>query len=138
MDIVNDGWDMMIAFPPCTYLARSGARWWGERQQEQQDALAFVRALLGAPIARIALENPIGKISTAIRPPTQIIQPWQHGHGETKATCLWLVNLPPLVPSNVVPGRDNRIARMPDTKHRSRLRSMTYPGIAAAMADQWG
>lgn len=137
-DILDEDWDMMIAFPPCTYLASSGARWWAGRRSLQASALDFVQLLLGAPIERIALENPIGRISTAIRKPDQIIQPWQFGHGETKATCLWLANLPALVPTNVVPGREARIHRMPAGPNRSRERSRTYSGIAAAMATQWG
>lgn len=137
LSVLNEGWDLMIAHPPCTYLAVSGARWWGQRRQEQAQALDFVRALLYAPIPRIALENPIGAISTAIRLPTQIVQPWQFGHGETKATCLWLKNLPALQPTNVVSGREQRIHRMSPSPQRSRERSRTYQGIAEAMADQW-
>jgi hypothetical protein len=131
-------WDMMIAFPPCTYLAVSGARWWKERSKEQEDALEFVRGLLNAPIEQIALENPIGKISSAIRKPDQIIQPWMFGHGETKATCLWLKNLSKLVPTDVVEGREQRIWKMPPSPNRSRERSRTYSGIGKAMAEQWG
>lgn len=103
------GWDMIIAHPPCTHLAVSGARWFKHKQREQQDALAFVRMLLDAPAKYIALENPVSIISTAIRRPDQIIQPWQFGHGETKATCLWLKNLPPLRPTNIVDGRSPRV-----------------------------
>ena len=101
LDILGDGWDMMIAFPPCTYLAVSGARWWKGHEEEQDAALAFVRCLLDAPIPKIALENPVGKISTAIRPADQYIQPWEHGHGETKKTGLWLKGLPKIRPSKV-------------------------------------
>lgn len=137
-DILDDGWDLMIAHPPCTHLTVSGARWWPDKQTEQAEALTFVRDLLQAPVPAIALENPVGKISTAIRRPDQIIQPWQYGHGETKQTCLWLKNLPLLQPTDIVQGRANRIHQMPDTKKRARLRSLTYPGIAAAMAAQWG
>lgn len=129
-------WDMMIAFPPCTYLAASGARW-HMNTQRQRDGLAFVQALMDAPIPRIAIENPVGVISTRIRKPDQIIQPWQFGHGETKATCLWLKGLPPLRPTNVVEGREARVHRMPQSKDRWRERSRTYPGIAEAMAEQW-
>ena len=136
-DILNDGWDLMIAFPPCTHLAVSGARWFEEKREEQQEALEFVRTLLNAPIERIALENPIGIISTRIRKPSQIIQPWQFGHGETKSTCLWLKNLSPLRPTNVVEGREPRIHYMSPSEDRGRLRSITYKGIAEAMADQW-
>ena len=131
-------WDLMIAHPPCTHLAVSGARWWKDKQREQAEALDFVRFLLNAPIPRIALENPISAISTAIRKPDQIIQPWQFGHGETKATCLWLKNLPPLTPTNIVDGREARIHKMPPGPDRWKDRSRTYPGIAAAMAAQWG
>lgn len=137
LDILEDDWDMMIAHPPCTYLARSGARWWPNRQQEQADALDFVRQLLTAPINRIALENPISVISTTIRKPDQIIQPWMFGHGETKATCLWLKNLPHLVPTDQVTGRNPRVHTMPRTKDRWKNRSRTMQGIANAMALQW-
>jgi len=137
-DIIGDGWDLMVAHPPCTYLAASGARWWSGRRAEQEDALAFVRLLLDAPIDRIALENPIGCISTRIRKPEQIIHPWQFGHGEVKATCLWLKGLPPLVPTNVVDGREPRVHRMAPSPDRWKERSRTYTGIAAAMAAQWG
>ena len=136
--VLDQGWDMMIAFPPCTHLCSSGARWWSEKQEEQQKALDFVRMLLGQQICQIALENPIGKISTAIRKPDQIIQPWQFGHGETKSTCLWLSYLPHLEPTNIVDGREARIHKMPQSEKRSKLRSITFPGIAKAMADQWG
>ncbi len=131
-------WDLMIAHPPCTYLAVSGARWWAQRRLEQITALDFVRILMNAPAFRIAIENPIGYISTAIRKPDQIIQPWQFGHGETKATCLWLKHLPPLKPTKIVEGREARIHRMAPSPHRWRERSRTYEGIAAAMAEQWG
>lgn len=137
-DILGDGWDIMIAHPPCTHLAVSGARWWKDKRREQAAALDFVRLLLAAPIPRIALENPISIISTAIRKPDQIIQPWQFGHGETKATCLWLCGLPPLVPTDIVPGREARIHKLPPSPGRWKERSRTYPGIAAAMASQWG
>ena len=136
-DILNHNWDLMIAHPSCTYLAVSGARWWKERAHEQQQALQFVQLLLSAPIPRIALENPIGRISTAIRKPDQIIQPWQFGHGETKATCLWLKNLPPLQPTSLVEGREARIHKMAPSPERWKERSRTYPGIAQAMAEQW-
>jgi hypothetical protein len=128
----------MIAHPPCTHLAVSGARWFKEKQQEQADALKFVRALLDAPIKRIALENPVSIISSRIRKPDQIIQPWQFGHGETKATCLWLKGLPKLMPTKVVEGRDARIHKMPPGLDRWKERSRTYQGIADAMAVQWG
>lgn len=138
LDILGDGWDLMIAHPPCTYLAVSGARWMAGRPGETEAALEFVRALLAAPIPRIALENPVSIISSRIRKPDQIIQPWQFGHGETKATCLWLKNLPPLVPTAIVAGREQRVHRMPPGPDRWRERSRTFPGIARAMADQWG
>lgn len=138
LDVIGDGWDMMIAHPPCTHLAVSGARWFKEKQKEQTEALDFVRFLLNAPIYRIALENPVSIISSRIRKPDQVIQPWQFGHGETKATCLWLKNLPLLQPTNIVEGREARIHRMPPSPDRWKERSKTYAGIAAAMAEQWG
>jgi hypothetical protein len=106
--------------------------------KEQHEALDFVRLLLAAPIERIALENPVSVISTRIRKPDQTIQPWQFGHGETKATCLWLKNLPPLIPTNVVEGREQRVHKMPPSPHRWKERSRTYTGVAEAMASQWG
>ena len=133
-----DRWDLMIAHPPCTHLSVSGARWFKEKRQEQKSALAFVQFLLDAPIPRIALENPISIISTRIRKPDQIIQPWMFGHPETKATCLWLKNLPKLVPTNIVEGRDNRVHREPPGPDRWKNRSRTLQGIANAMAEQWG
>ena len=136
-DIINEGWDMMIAFPPCTHLASSGARWFKYKQKEQVEALGFVERLLNSPIEKICLENPVGVISTKIRKPDQIIQPWQFGHGEQKATCLWLKNLPRLVPTNIVEGREQRIWKLPPSKDRWKKRSITYPGIAEAMAEQW-
>ncbi len=119
-DIIGNGWDLMIAHPPCTHLAVSGARHFEAKRADgrQQAALDFVRALLNAPIPRIALENPVSIISSAIRKPDQIIQPWQFGHGETKATCLWLKGLPLLTPTNIVAGRDNRIHRMAPSPDR--------------------
>jgi len=131
-------WDMLIAFPPCTHLAGSGARWWPDKLPQQAEALDFVRTLMAAPIERIAIENPVGKISTAIRKPDQIIQPWQFGHGEVKTTCLWLKNLPRLTPTKVVDGRYQRIWRMGPSPDRAKERSRTYSGIAGAMAAQWG
>lgn len=131
-------WDLMIAHPPCTHLAVSGARWFKDKKQEQGEALAFVRMLMGCGIDRICIENPVSIISTRIRKPDQIIQPWQFGHGETKATCLWLKGLPKLVPTNIVDGRENRVHRMPPSPNRWRERSRTFTGIADAMADQWG
>ena len=136
-DILNDGWDLMVAHPPCTYLAVSGARWWKDRQQEQQEALEFVQLLMDADIPSIAIENPVSCISTRIRKPDQIIQPWMFGHGETKKTCLWLKGLPLLNPTNVVTGRKDTIHRMPPGKDRWKARSLTYQGIADAMGEQW-
>lgn len=137
-DVLGDGWDLMIAHPPCTHLAVSGARWFKDKQAEQEEALAFVRLLLDAPIPRIALENPVSIISSRIRKPDQIIQPWMFGHGETKATCLWLKGLQPLQPTQVVEGRAAAVHRMPPSPDRWKKRSLTYPGIAQAMATQWG
>jgi len=137
-DIMEDGYDLMIAHPPCTHLAVSGARWFKEKMPEQAEALWFVDMLLNAPIGMIALENPISVISSRIRKPDQIIHPWQFGHGETKATCLWLKCLPKLTPTNVVEGREARIHRMPPSPNRWKERSKTYQGIADAMASQWG
>lgn len=137
-DILDDGWDLMVAHPPCTHLAVSGARWFKDKQAEQAEALEFVKDLMLAPVHRIAVENPVSIISSRIRKPSQVTHPWQHGHGETKATCLWLKNLPLLQPSNVVPGRENRVHRMPPGPDRWRERSRTFAGIAAAMAEQWG
>lgn len=137
-EVLGDGWDMMIAHPPCTHLAVSGARWFKDKKVEQAEALEFVRLLLNAPIQRIALENPISIISSHIRKPDQIIQPWQFGHGETKATCLWLQNLPKLQPTNIVEGREQRIWKMPPGENRWKERSRTFEGIAQAMANQWG
>lgn len=136
-DILYDGWDMMVAFPPCTHLAVSGARWFKNKQKEQKEALEFVRELLNAPISKIALENPIGIISTHIRKPDQIIQPWMFGHGETKATCLWLKNLDPLDPTDIVDGREPRVHHESPSPERWKNRSRTLSGIAQAMADQW-
>ena len=132
------GWDLMIAHPPCTHLAVSGARWFKEKAKEQADALRFVQALLDAPIPRIALENPISIISSRIRKPDQIIQPWQFGHGEVKATCLWLKGLPKLVPTNVVAGRHPACWLASPGPDRWKIRSRTYQGIADAFAAQWG
>lgn len=131
-------WDLAIFHPPCTHLAVSGARWFAEKHDEQMEALGFVARLLAAPIPHIALENPVSIISSKIRKPTQIIQPWQFGHGETKATCLWLKNLPKLVPTNIVEGREARVHKMPPGPNRWKERSRTFEGIALAMAAQWG
>jgi len=136
--VLYDRWDLMVAFPPCTHLAVSGARWFKDKAREQAEALAFVRALMDAPVPRIAIENPVGVISTRLRKPDQIIQPWQFGHGEVKATCLWLKGLPKLTPTNVVEGRTARVHREPPGPDRWKNRSRTYQGIADAMAEQWG
>lgn len=142
-DIIYQGWDLMIAFPPCTHLAVSGARWFKYKKEEQKEALYLIRRLLNAPMLKIALENPVGIISTKIRKPDQIIQLWQFGHGETKKTCLWLKGLPLLKPTDIVEGRESRIHKMPPpslslSKDRGKLRSIAYQGIADAMAEQWG
>lgn len=140
LEHLNDGWDLMIAHPPCDHLAVSGARWFTEKRADgrQQNAIAFFMAMVNVPIKRVAIENPVGIMSTLYRKPDQIIQPWQYGHGETKATCLWLKGLPKLTPTNIVDGREARIHRMAPGPNRSRDRARTYPGIAAAMAAQWG
>lgn len=136
----EDHWDLMIAHPPCTDLAVSGARHFAEKRADgrQQRAIEFFLALANAPVEKVAVENPVCIMSSVWRRPDQIIQPWMFGHGETKATCLWLKNLPPLKPTNVVNGREPRIHRMPPSKDRGYLRSITYQGIAEAMAEQWG
>lgn len=138
LGVLRQPWDLMIAHPPCTHLAVSGARWFKDKRTEQAQALMFVRQLLAAPIPRIALENPISIISSQIRKPDQIIQPWQFGHGETKATCFWLKGLPKLTPTNIVEGRTPRVHHASPGPDRWKERSRTLPGIAAAMADQWG
>lgn len=140
LEILDREWDLMIAHPPCTHLAVSGARHFASKKASgvQDAALDFVRRLLDAPIPKIALENPVSIISTRIRRPDQIIQPWQFGHGETKATCLWLKGLLKLVPTQIVDGRKPRVHHMPPSPQRWRERSRTYKGIAEAMATQWG
>lgn len=140
LSFLGDEWDLMIAFPPCTDVCVSGARWFKEKRADgrQQMAIQFVLDLMNAPIPRIAIENPIGVLSSEIRKPDQIIQPWQFGHGETKATCLWLKNLPKLTPTNIVEGREARIHKMSPGPDRWKERSRTYRGIADAMANQWG
>jgi site-specific DNA-cytosine methylase len=136
-DILADGWDLMVAHPPCTHLAVSGARWFKHKQKEQAEALDFVRLLLEAPVEHIALENPVSVISSRIRRPDQIVQPWMFGHGEVKTTCLWLKNLPQLVPTSIVDGREQKMWRLPPSEDRWKKRSITYAGIAQAMAEQW-
>jgi len=132
-------WDMVIAFPPCTDLAVSGARWFKKKRADgrQQRSIDFFMEFTKLD-CKVAIENPVGIMSTKYRKPDQIIQPWQFGHGETKATCLWLNKLNHLEPTNIVDGREQRVWRMPPGPERAKLRSKTYPGIAEAMADQWG
>lgn len=149
MDIIRDGWDMMVAHPPCTYLCVSGLHWNArrpERAAQTESALKFVRALMACNIPVWAIENPVSCISTRIRKPDQIIHPWQFGHAESKTTCLWLKNLPRLRPTNILPlpacGHWNnqtasRQNKLPPSADRWKLRSETYTGIAEAMADQW-
>ena len=136
---IEGQWDLLICHPPCTDLAVSGARWFKEKQADgrQQRSIEFFLKFTTAKCQHIAIENPIGIMSTHYRKPDQIIQPWQFGHGETKATCLWLIGLPCLVPTNIVDGRDQRIWKLPPTPDRAKLRSKTFPGIAKAMAEQW-
>ena len=134
----HQNWDLMVAHPPCTHLAVSGARWFKDKQYEQAKALAFVRLLLEAPIPHIALENPVSIISSHIRKPDQTFQPWQFGHGEVKRTCLWLKNLPKLKPTNIVEGREARVHKMPPGPDRWKERSRTFQGVADAMAQQFG
>jgi hypothetical protein len=138
--LLTQGWDMMIAHPPCTFLCRSGAAWWNKpgRAEAREDALSFVRLLLAAPIPRIAIENPPGAIGSRIRKADQYVQPWQFGHGEVKMTGLWLKGLPMLRPTNIVDGRHPRLHLLGPSPDRWKERSRTFPGIAAAMADQWG
>lgn len=138
---LGDEWDLMIAHPPCTFLSVAGARWNKNnprRLMKQQAAIQFVQLIMDAPIPRICIENPVSVISTRIRKPDQIIQPWQFGHGETKATCLWLKNLPKLVPTDIVEGREAKVHRMAPGPNRWKDRSRTYQGIANAFAAQWG
>ena len=156
-DVLYDAWDLMVCHPPCTYLTVAGVRWlyhpedkhlqpalrrphpsYPNRRRDQEEALDFVRLLMDAPIPMIALENPVSVISSRIRKPDQVIQPWMFGHGETKATCLWLKGLPKVVPTNVVEGREPRVHMMPPGPDRWKERSRTYPGVAAAFAEQWG
>lgn len=139
-DVISRGWDVLIAFPDCTYLTVSGARWFSVpwRQSAQEWAVAFVKTLWALPIKRKALENPVGRLSTLWRKPDQIIHPWQFGHGETKATCLWLDNLPKLVPTRIVDGREGRVWKEPPSPDRWKNRARMYSGIADAMGEQWG
>lgn len=146
-DILNGGWDLGIFHPPCTHLAISGARWFRGKQEEQKEALKFVKELMNAPIPKIAIENPVSIISSHIRKPDQIIQPWMFGHPESKKTCLWLKNLEKLIPTNILhipeSGRWNNQTKsgqnkLPPSPDRWKERSKTYEGIAEAMAEQWG
>lgn len=133
-------WDLIIAFPPCTHLAVSGARYFEQKRKDgrQQQGMDFFMEFVKADCDKIAIENPIGIMSTHYRKPDQIIQPWMFGHGETKATCLWLKNLPKLEPTNIVEGREQRIWKMPPGPERAKERSKTYEGIAKSMANTWG
>lgn len=151
-DLLDDDWDLAIFHPPCTYLSSSGARWLYEtpknprpgvlygadRLEARGQSVEFIRELLSAPIPYIAVENPQGMLSSLFREPDQYVEPWQFGHGETKKTGLWLKGLPHLTPTEVVEGREGRVWRMPPSEDRWKLRSLTYPGIARAMAEQWG
>ena len=140
LDILYDNWDMIVAFPPCDHLAVSGARWFKDKQADgrQQAGIDFFMLFANHPCPKIAIENPVGIMSTKWRKPDQIIQPWMFGHGETKKTCLWLKGLPKLKPTNIVEGREQRIWKMSPGPERAKMRSLTYTGIAQAMADQWG
>jgi hypothetical protein len=140
LTVLDDDWDLVLAFPPCTHLACSGARYFTEKRADgrQKAAVDFFMRFAGCRCERVAIENPVGIMSTVWRKQDEIIQPWQFGHGETKATCLWLKNLPILVPTDIVSGRVARVHRMAPSPERARLRSKTYGGIAAAMAEQWG
>jgi hypothetical protein len=133
-------WDMLIAFPPCTHLAVSGARWFPQKRADgrQQDAIDFFMQFVNADCDRIAVENPVSIMSTEYRKPDQTFQPWQFGHGESKKTCLWLKNLQPLKPTNIVDGREQRVWKMPPSADRARNRAKTFPGVADAMGAQWG
>lgn len=139
LEHLDNGWDLMIAHPPCTHLASSGARWFKDKELSQKAAIHFFMQLAYAAIPRIAIENPIGIMSTHYRKPDQYIQPYEYGHPETKRTCLWLKNLPKLEPTNIVePVNGSMIHKMPPSADRGKLRSLTYQGWADAMADQWG
>ena len=137
--LLTQKWDMILAFPPCTHLAVSGARWFAAKRADgrQQNAIDFFMRFANSDCPRIAIENPVGIMSTVWKKPDQIIQPWQFGHGETKKTCLWLKGLPPLIPTEIVEGREQRIWKMPPSEDRAKNRAKTFPGIARAMAEQW-
>lgn len=137
--LLTQKWDMILAFPPCTHLAASGAKWFAAKRADgrQQNAIDFFMRFANSDCPRIAIENPVGIMSTVWKKPDQIIQPWQFGHGETKKTCLWLKGLPPLIPTEIVEGREQRIWKMPPSEDRAKNRAKTFPGIARAMAEQW-
>lgn len=139
LELLKMKWDMILAFPPCTHLAVSGARYFEQKRKDgrQQAAIDFFMRFANADCPKIAIENPVGIMSSVWRKPDQIIQPWQFGHGETKRTCLWLKGLPPLFPTNIVDGREQRIWKMPPSEDRAKNRAKTFPGIARAMAEQW-
>ena len=139
LEMLKIDWDMIIAFPPCTDLAVSGARYFEQKRQDgrQGKAIEFFMRFAEASCEKIAIENPVGIMSTRWRKPDQIIQPWQYGHGETKATCLWLKGLPKLRLTEIVEGREPRVWKMPPGKDRAKIRSKTFSGIAKAMAEQW-
>jgi len=140
LPLLEKNWDAIIAFPPCTHLSSSGARWWKEKQADgrQQKAIWFFQQFARLDhVQRVAIENPIGIMSSLYRKPDQIVQPWQFGHGEMKGTCLWLKGLAPLEPTDIVDGRTQKVWRMPPSAERAKLRSKTYSGIARAMVDQW-
>lgn len=148
--IFTDDWDMGIFFPDCTYLTISANKWYkdmpprksgvlvgAERREAREKGIEFFMKLYNCKIPKVGIENPIGVMSSRFRKPDQVLQPWMFGHGETKATCLWLRNLPKLIPTNIVAGREQRLHRLPKTKDRAKLRSKTFLGIAKAMAEQW-
>jgi len=139
MDIINDDWDMILAFPPCTHLCSSGARWWPEKKKDgrQQSAIDFFMIFANHPCKKKLIENPVGIMSTVYRKPDQIVQPWQFGHGEVKTTCLWLYGLPEMQATNIVSGREQKCWRMPESINRAKNRSITYQGFADAMANQF-
>lgn len=137
-DVLDNDWDILIAHPPCTHTSVSGARWFKEKVKEQEQALEFVLRLMQSKILKICIEHPVSMVNSLICKPTQIIQPWQFGHGETKKTCLWLKYLPPLRPTRIVNGREGRVWKEPPSEDRWKNRSRTYQGIARAMASQWG
>lgn len=139
-ELLDKDWDMILAFPPCTHLAVSGARYFAQKRADgrQQQGIDFFMLFANAKCPKVVIENPVGIMSTVWRKPDQIIQPWQFGHGETKATCLWLKGVEPLKPTNIVEGREQRVWKMPPGPDRAKARSKTFPGIALAMAEAWG